>query len=113
MTAAFCLIGFQIIGAALFQALGKARPAFFLSLSRQVLFFLPLLFFLPPLFGLKGVWYAFPGADVISASVTFFFFRRQLAQLRSKEAAHPPQGGNGSGPEKARRHEPEAEGGQS
>ncbi|MDD4365110.1 MAG: MATE family efflux transporter [Synergistales bacterium] len=90
VTLGFCCVGFQIIGAALFQALGKARPAFFLSLSRQVLLFIPLLYLLPPLLGLKGVWLAFPGADLLSALVTLFFFRRQMRQLKTAERSSGP-----------------------
>ncbi len=89
MTFGFCLVGFQVMGSALFQALGKARPAFFLSLSRQVLLFLPLLYFLPPFLGLMGVWLSFPAADVLSALMTLYFFRRQMKQLEACDGRLP------------------------
>lgn len=81
----FCL-GFQIIGAAMFQALGKARPALFLSLSRQIIFFLPFVFVLPHFFGLMGVWLAFPASDILSTLLTLAFFKPQMRELRRQEA---------------------------
>lgn len=81
MTLGFAFIGFQIIGASIFQALGKAMPALFLSMSRQVLLFLPLILLLPRFFGLPGVWLSFPAADILSALLTFTFFSRQMREL--------------------------------
>ncbi|MBQ8091755.1 MAG: MATE family efflux transporter, partial [Pyramidobacter sp.] len=43
----FAIVGFQVIGTVVFQALGFAGPALFLSMSRQVIFFIPALVFLP------------------------------------------------------------------
>lgn len=87
MTLGFVFIGFQVIGSTLFQALGKAGPALFLSMSRQVLLFLPLVILLPRLLGLPGVWLAFPAADLLSAFITFAFFAKQMRELKEKEAA--------------------------
>ncbi len=87
MTLGFFFIGFQVIGAGLFQALGKAAPALFLSLSRQVFLFLPLILLLPRFWGLMGVWLSFPFADVLSALVTFAFFSRQMRELCRLEEA--------------------------
>lgn len=81
MTLGFAFIGFQVIGASIFQALGKAGPALFLSMSRQVLLFLPLILLLPRVMGLPGVWFSFPAADILSALVTFVFFSRQMREL--------------------------------
>lgn len=82
----FCL-GFQIIGAAMFQALGKARPALFLSLSRQVLLFLPIVFVLPHFLGLMGVWLAFPVSDILATLLTLAFFTPQMRDLKNAEAS--------------------------
>lgn len=62
-------IGFQIVCGGLYQALGKARISFIISLMRQIICLVPLLLILPQFFGLNGVWYAFPIADVIAFSV--------------------------------------------
>ncbi len=72
------VIGIQLIGAAYFQAIGKAFPALLLTLSRQGLFFIPLLFLLPPYFGVLGVWIAFPLADLFSTIVTLYFLNRAI-----------------------------------
>jgi len=63
-------VGFQVVGATLFQALGKPGPALFLSMSRQVLFLVPMVLVLPLLFGLTGIWLAFPVADSMATLVT-------------------------------------------
>jgi len=63
-------VGFQIIGSSMFQALGKALPALFLSMSRQVLFLIPLILLIPLRFGLMGIWMSFPMADFMSLLVT-------------------------------------------
>jgi len=78
-------VGFQIVGATLFQAIGKAVPALFLSMSRQVLFLVPLLLILPLRFKLAGIWASFPVADLLSVIVTSAWV---LAEMRRLER-HP------------------------
>ena len=72
------IIGIQLIGAAYFQAIGKAKPALLLTLSRQGFFFIPLLFLLPPYIGINGVWLSFPIADLLSTLVTIYFLNRSI-----------------------------------
>ena len=84
ITFVFFLVGFQIIGSAMFQALGKARPAFILSLSRQVLILLPMVLLLPRYFGTAGVWMAFPLADGLSFFLTLYLFLREMRRLNSR-----------------------------
>ena len=76
--AALPIIGIQLIGAAYFQAIGRAFPALMLTLSRQGLFFIPLLFLLPIYYGELGVWMAFPISDVLSTLVTAFFLNKAV-----------------------------------
>ena len=76
--AALPVVGIQLIGAAYFQAVGKALPALLLTLSRQGLIFIPLLFVLSHYYGVIGVWLAFPIADVISTVVTAYFLNRAV-----------------------------------
>src|SRR5699024_2007339 len=54
--AAIPIIALQLIGAAYFQAIGKATPALLLTLTRQGFFFIPLVLILPHYFGEIGVW---------------------------------------------------------
>lgn len=76
--AAVPIIALQLIGSAYFQAIGKAMPAFLLTLTRQGFFFIPLILILPKYFGILGVWISFPLADVISTIVTGFFLNREI-----------------------------------
>ncbi len=78
------ILGFQLIGASYFQALGKALPSFILSLSRQIFFFLPLIFILSPYWGVDGVWFTFPIADILSVILTAFLFIPEINKLRKK-----------------------------
>jgi len=76
--AATPIIAIQLIGAAYFQAIGKAKPALVLTLLRQGIFFIPLIFILPKFYGELGVWMAFPVADVLSTIVTAFALYREV-----------------------------------
>lgn len=72
------IIAVQLIGSAYFQAIGKAKPAFLLSLSKQGFFLIPLLLILPDIYGIIGVWIAFPIADLLATLVTGFFLNREI-----------------------------------
>ena len=76
--AALPIVGIQLIGAAYFQAVGKAMPALLLTLSRQGLIFIPLLYLLSNYYGVNGVWFAFPVSDLISTLVTAYFLNRAI-----------------------------------
>lgn len=68
------IIGFQMVTAGLYQAMGKAKTSLMLSMSRQLLFFVPIVLTLPHLYGLKGVWMSFPIADVLAFLVALIIF---------------------------------------
>ncbi len=53
----------QPISSTFFTSIGKSNKGTFLSLTRQIIFLLPLMFFLPTIFGIKGILYAAPIAD--------------------------------------------------
>jgi putative MATE family efflux protein len=76
--AATPIIALQLIGAAYFQAAGKAIPALLLTLTKQGFFLIPLVLILPNYFGIFGVWVAFPIADVLSTLITAYFLRREM-----------------------------------
>ncbi|WP_191858343.1 MATE family efflux transporter [Hanstruepera ponticola] len=76
--AATPIIALQLIGAAYFQAVGKATPALLLTLTRQGFFFIPLIFILPIFYGELGVWMSFPIADVLATIVTAYFLNREI-----------------------------------
>ena len=76
--AAVPILALQLIGAAYFQAVGKAIPALILTLTRQAIFFIPLMYIMPVYFGEFGIWMSFPISDVLSTIVTWFFLRREI-----------------------------------
>ncbi|WP_179337600.1 MATE family efflux transporter [Winogradskyella ludwigii] len=76
--AAVPIVALQLIGAAYFQAVGKALPALLLTLTRQAIFFIPLMYILPLYFGELGIWMSFPISDVLSTIVTAYFLHREV-----------------------------------
>jgi putative MATE family efflux protein len=68
----------QLIGSAYFQAAGKALPALVLTLLKQGVFLIPLVYILPKFFGLNGVWFSFPVADVLATLVTLLFLKSEV-----------------------------------
>ena len=76
--AASPIIAIQLIGAAYFQAAGKAKKALLLTLSKQGFFLIPLVLLLPNFFGIFGVWVAFPIADVLSTLLTGYFLQKEM-----------------------------------
>lgn len=79
------VIGFQIVSANYFQAVGKAKKSMFLSLLRQVLVLIPMLLILPKFFGLTGVWMAGPISDFTASVVTAIFLIAELRHLNDAE----------------------------
>jgi len=84
----FSMIGFQFIGAGFFQSIGKARPSIILSLTRQVLYLLPLILLLPLLWGVNGIWIAFPIADLLAIITTGIFLYREIKKINKLELAY-------------------------
>ena len=76
------VVGFQVIGANYFQAVGKPKQAMLLTLSRQVLLLIPALFILPRFFGLDGIFYAGPISDVLATILTALCLTAEMKQLR-------------------------------
>ncbi len=79
------IIGFQIVASNYFQATGQPKKAMILSMSRQVLFLIPLIIILPLFWGLDGIWFAPPISDVLSAAVTGTFFFLDIRRLDRKQ----------------------------
>ena len=76
----FPLIGSQMVITNFFQCIGKVKISIFLSLSRQLLFLLPLLAILPNFYGIDGVWASMPTSDfiavVVAVMIMLVFLRR-------------------------------------
>ncbi|MBN1397223.1 MAG: MATE family efflux transporter [Bacteroidetes bacterium] len=82
-TAAFFMVGFQVVVSSFFQALGKASVSIFLSLSRQALLLIPALLILPGFFGLTGIWISAPAADFISTLLSVIVLRIEYPKLKN------------------------------
>lgn len=72
------LLPVNLLGSAYFQAIGRAKPALILSSSKQGFLLIPLILTLPMFFGIYGIWYSFPLADLGAAIITAFFLRSGL-----------------------------------
>lgn len=83
-------VGYQIVGASLFQALGRAWPALFLSMTRQVLFLAPLILLLPLIMGIWGIWVSIPIADALSTGVTALWVMHEMRRLNSLSSVDAP-----------------------
>ena len=79
------LISISYIGSNYIQSIGKPKQAMFLSLLRQVILLVPMMLILPRLFGLDGVWFAQPIADIIAASVTFIMLKREFKLCKGED----------------------------
>jgi Na+-driven multidrug efflux pump len=79
------LIAFQAVSSTFFQALGKAKQAIFLVLSRTLLFHVPGILILPRFYGLDGVWLTTPvsvlGSSLVTGVFLFFIFRQLSDRL--------------------------------
>jgi putative MATE family efflux protein len=80
----FPVVGYHVVGTTMFQAMGRAAPAFVLSMSRQVFFFIPLVLVLPNFYGLWGVWAAFPLSDAFSFLITVALTEPQKHRIRQR-----------------------------
>ena len=78
----FPLVGFQVVVGGFFQYIGKAPLAIFVSLTRQLLFLLPLLNILPRYFGAYGVWISMPISDSMSILLAFILFTWQMSKMK-------------------------------
>ncbi|NQT58760.1 MAG: MATE family efflux transporter [Bacteroidetes bacterium] len=78
------LLGIQAISSTFFQSAGKAIPSFFLGLSRQYIFLIPLILILPGFLGLSGVWVAFPIADLMATLISTTWMLIELKRMSRK-----------------------------
>jgi Na+-driven multidrug efflux pump len=79
---AFPLVGFQIVATNFFQSIGMAGKSIFLSLTRQMLFLIPLLYLFPHFWGINGIWLSMPAADSIAAVITAVWISMQIRSFK-------------------------------
>lgn len=78
----FPVVGTQMIATSFFQSIRKPGLSMLISLSRQLLFLLPLLLVLPPVMGVHGVWWSMPIADVFSITLSVILLFREYKKLK-------------------------------
>jgi Na+-driven multidrug efflux pump len=72
------IIAIQLIGAAYFQGIGKAKTGLILALLRQGILFVPLILILPLFFGEMGAWISFPISDFLATIITGIVLIREV-----------------------------------
>lgn len=93
-TLTFWMVGFQIVTTNFFQSLGMAGKSVFLSLTRQIIFMIPLLLILPPVYGLDGVWSTYPISDLVSTLVAIGMLVFQVSHIRREAVRHKGESQN-------------------
>ena len=84
MMAAFVFVGSQMVIANFFQSIGKAKVSMFLSLSRQMIFLLPMLLLLPHFMGVDGIWWAMPISDLIAECVAVALMAAYMKKFKEQ-----------------------------
>ena len=88
----FPIVGFQMISTNFFQSLGMVKKSVILSLSRQILFLLPLLYALPKWYGADGVWASFPISDVLATLLSIYMLGRLFRKFNRLKDGDDPSG---------------------
>lgn len=85
------LVAFQMVSTNMFQSMGYAKKAIFLSTNRQLVFLIPFLIILPKFWGTDGIWRSMPMADVVSVCVAagmiiyqFRKFKKEYPQIQKE-----------------------------
>ena len=84
MMAAFVLVGSQMVITNFFQSIGMAKISMFLSLSRQMIFLLPMLLLLPLFLGVDGIWWAMPISDTIAEIVAVVMMMTYMRKFKEQ-----------------------------
>lgn len=74
-------IGVPVVCGGIYQSLGKVKQALILSLSRQILFLIPLVLILPRFVGVNGVWLAFPISDALAFTLALYLLYRDRSLI--------------------------------
>jgi len=90
MNCGFAMVGFGMVTSNLFQCLGMVKISVFLSLSRQLIFLLPLIYALPFWLQVDGVWWGFPVSDSLSVIVSAFFIAALFRKFNKLQDGEDP-----------------------
>ena len=86
-TFTFWTVGVSIVSTTLFQSVGDAWKSIFLSLTRQVIYIIPIMLVLPRFIGLDGVWLSFPLSDLCTLITTIILVKRELMKIKVRMQA--------------------------
>ena len=84
------LVGWQMVSTNFFQSLGMVRKSIFLSLSRQLLFLVPLIYVFPLFLGIKGVFLAFPCSDFLACITTLILMNNLFRKFGKLQDGDEP-----------------------
>ena len=79
----FFVVGSQAVTTNFFQCIGKVKISIFLSLSRQLIFLLPMAYVFPLFWNLDGVWFAMPASDFIAFAFTIPILMWHIRKFKS------------------------------
>ena len=82
--------GVQLLSSNFFAAIGKPVKGLILSMTRQVIFLIPLVLILPLFFGLDGILFAGPAADSIAFAVTVILIMKEMKKMRILQTEQIP-----------------------
>jgi Na+-driven multidrug efflux pump len=82
--AVYPFVGFQMVCATYFQSIGKPQKSIVLSMTRQMLFLVPLLLILPNHWGVTGVWTSMTISDFLSVLLAGFLLHGELKSQHKK-----------------------------
>lgn len=83
---AFSIVGIPIVATCFFQSIGAPGQAFFLSMTRQILFLIPLMLWLPGRLGVTGVWMSFPLSDILAFLVAAAMLMHRFRIINREQA---------------------------
>lgn len=81
----FVVVGFQIVASSIFQSFGYPVKATIVTLSRQVIFFIPLVYIFTSLYGITGIWIAFASADILAGLLSIIFIQIEFKEISKLE----------------------------
>ena len=79
------IVGYQMVITNFFQSIGKAKISIFLSLSRQMIFLIPMVVVLPLFFKIDGVWAALPASDLLASFIAAWFMIVYMKRFRNHQ----------------------------
>lgn len=89
LMAVVLIVGVQIVGSAMFQALGKAIPSIVLASLRQIILLIPMVIIFSKIAGITGVWISYPVSDAVSVIITAVLVMREVKNIRKDILEQP------------------------